>query len=131
MPLEQLTALMHQQRVSNCIPNDCPLELSYAEEAYDFAACGILRAYRRLQLTVVITIFGIPSKILKAVSKLEHKSQDFTRRFPLAGVTKVVSQSLAGFLLQKELDYLDGAVKEPKRPFAAIVGGSKVLLLLL
>jgi phosphoglycerate kinase len=42
------------------------------------------------------------------------------------GVTKVVSQSLAGFLLQKELDYLDGAVKEPKRPFAAIVGGSKV-----
>ena len=33
---------------------------------------------------------------------------------------------MAGFLLQKELDYLDGAVKEPKRPFAAIVGGSKV-----
>ena len=28
--------------------------------------------------------------------------------------------------MQKELDYLDGAVKEPKRPFAAIVGGSKV-----
>lgn len=48
-----------------------------------------------------------------------------------AGVTKVVSQSLAGFLLQKELDYLDGAVKEPKRPFAAIVGGSKVSLLAL
>ena len=33
---------------------------------------------------------------------------------------------MAGFLLQKELDYLDGAVKEPKRPFVAIVGGSKV-----
>ena len=31
-----------------------------------------------------------------------------------------------GFLLQKELDYLDGAVSNPKRPFAAIVGGSKV-----
>ena len=29
-------------------------------------------------------------------------------------------------LLQKELDYLDGAVSNPKRPFAAIVGGSKV-----
>ena len=43
-----------------------------------------------------------------------------------AGVTKFVKQSLAGFLLQKELDYLDGAVKDPKRPFAAIVGGSKV-----
>merc|ERR1712054_422072 len=34
--------------------------------------------------------------------------------------------SVAGFLLQKELDYLAGAVDEPKRPFAAIVGGSKV-----
>lgn len=42
------------------------------------------------------------------------------------GVTKFLKPSVAGFLLQKELDYLDGAVKEPKRPFAAIVGGSKV-----
>ena len=43
-----------------------------------------------------------------------------------AGVTKFLDTSVAGFLLQKELDYLDGAVKEPKRPFVAIVGGSKV-----
>ncbi|CAM9838409.1 unnamed protein product [Ectocarpus sp. 6 AP-2014] len=42
------------------------------------------------------------------------------------GVTKFLSPSVAGFLLQKELDYLAGAVQEPKRPFAAIVGGSKV-----
>lgn len=42
------------------------------------------------------------------------------------GVTKFLSPSVAGLLLQKELDYLDGAVKEPKRPFVAIVGGSKV-----
>jgi len=26
----------------------------------------------------------------------------------------------------QELDYLDGAVSKPKRPFCAIVGGSKV-----
>lgn len=42
------------------------------------------------------------------------------------GVTKFVDTAVAGFLLQKELDYLQGAVEEPKRPFAAIVGGSKV-----
>ncbi len=42
------------------------------------------------------------------------------------GVTKYLKPSVAGFLLQKELDYLDGAVTTPKRPFAAIVGGSKV-----
>jgi len=43
-----------------------------------------------------------------------------------AGVTAYLSPSVAGFLLQKELDYLQGAVDVPKRPFAAIVGGSKV-----
>ncbi|KAI3433858.1 hypothetical protein D9Q98_003661 [Chlorella vulgaris] len=42
------------------------------------------------------------------------------------GVTKFLSPSVAGFLLQKELDYLDGAVSNPKKPFVAIVGGSKV-----
>merc|ERR1712003_145626 len=33
------------------------------------------------------------------------------------GVTKFLSPSVSGFLLQKELDYLDGAVSDPKRPF--------------
>jgi phosphoglycerate kinase len=42
------------------------------------------------------------------------------------GVTKFLSPSLSGFLLQKELDYLDGAISNPTRPMAAIVGGSKV-----
>eukprot|EP00210_Caulerpa_lentillifera_P002141 g2055.t1 len=42
------------------------------------------------------------------------------------GVTKFLTPCVAGFLLQKELDYLDGAVSSPKRPFCAIVGGSKV-----
>jgi phosphoglycerate kinase len=43
-----------------------------------------------------------------------------------AGVTGTCETNVAGFLLQKELDYLDGAVKNPERPFCAIVGGSKV-----
>jgi len=43
-----------------------------------------------------------------------------------AGVTEYLYPSVAGFLLSKELDYLQGAVDVPKRPFAAIVGGSKV-----
>ena len=42
------------------------------------------------------------------------------------GVTKYLSPSVAGFLLQKELDYLDGAISKPVTPMAAIVGGSKV-----
>jgi len=42
------------------------------------------------------------------------------------GVTKFLSPSVSGFLLQKELDYLDGAISAPVKPMAAIVGGSKV-----
>ncbi|KAK3428433.1 hypothetical protein EUGRSUZ_F04463 [Eucalyptus grandis] len=42
------------------------------------------------------------------------------------GVAKYVKPAVAGFLMQKELDYLVGAVANPKKPFAAIVGGSKV-----
>nr|YP_002049002.1 Phosphoglycerate kinase [Paulinella chromatophora]ACB42792.1 Phosphoglycerate kinase [Paulinella chromatophora] len=42
------------------------------------------------------------------------------------GVTKHLSPNVAGFLMEKELQYLQGAIDEPKRPLAAIVGGSKV-----
>jgi len=42
------------------------------------------------------------------------------------GVSSFLTPAVSGFLLQKELDYLQGAVDEPVRPFAAIVGGSKV-----
>ncbi len=42
------------------------------------------------------------------------------------GVCKFVDHKVAGFLLDKELQFLKGAVDAPKRPFAAIVGGAKV-----
>merc|ERR1711992_233401 len=42
------------------------------------------------------------------------------------GVTKYLSPAVSGFLLAKELEYLDGAVSSGKTPMAAIVGGSKV-----
>jgi len=42
------------------------------------------------------------------------------------GVTKYLTPAVSGFLLAKELEYLDGAIENGKRPMAAIVGGSKV-----
>ena len=42
------------------------------------------------------------------------------------GVTKFLKPSVAGFLLEKELKYLQGAIENPMKPLAAIVGGSKV-----
>ncbi|MGL5061113.1 MAG: phosphoglycerate kinase [Microcoleus sp.] len=42
------------------------------------------------------------------------------------GVTKYLSPSVAGFLIEKELQYLGSAIDNPQRPLAAIIGGSKV-----
>lgn len=43
-----------------------------------------------------------------------------------AGVTEYLSPCVAGYLLEKELQYLQAAIDNPQRPLAAIVGGSKV-----
>jgi phosphoglycerate kinase len=42
------------------------------------------------------------------------------------GVTKFIHTRGAGYLMQKELKYLGEAVTTPKRPFTAILGGSKI-----
>jgi len=42
------------------------------------------------------------------------------------GVTKYVDTAVVGYLMQKEIDFLGNAVENPERPFAAILGGSKV-----
>ncbi|MDJ0680696.1 MAG: phosphoglycerate kinase [Xenococcaceae cyanobacterium MO_167.B52] len=42
------------------------------------------------------------------------------------GVTKYLSPCVAGYLIEKELEFLQNAVDNPKRPLAAIIGGSKV-----
>jgi 3-phosphoglycerate kinase len=42
------------------------------------------------------------------------------------GVTKHMKMSAAGYLLDKELKFLKGAVDSPVRPLCAIVGGAKV-----
>ena len=42
------------------------------------------------------------------------------------GVTQFFNQSVAGFLMEKELQYLGKALADPKRPFAAILGGAKI-----
>jgi 3-phosphoglycerate kinase len=43
-----------------------------------------------------------------------------------AGVTKYFKQSAAGFLIDKEIQYLGKVLTNPDKPFIAIMGGSKV-----
>jgi len=43
-----------------------------------------------------------------------------------AGIADYVKTSVSGFLIQKELDIIGGALNGAKRPFVAILGGAKV-----
>ena len=42
------------------------------------------------------------------------------------GVTEFVEESVAGYLMGKELDFLGNAIDNPVRPLVAILGGAKV-----
>ena len=42
------------------------------------------------------------------------------------GVTKYIQPAVAGYLIEKEINYLGNAVNSPVRPLVAILGGSKV-----
>lgn len=42
------------------------------------------------------------------------------------GIAKYFTQKAAGFLIEKELAYLDKAIHSPKRPLIAVLGGAKV-----
>jgi phosphoglycerate kinase len=43
-----------------------------------------------------------------------------------AGVAKLLKPSVAGFLMARELEYLDTALSKPRRPFVAVLGGAKI-----
>lgn len=42
------------------------------------------------------------------------------------GVARLLKPAVAGLLMQKELDYLHGALENARHPFVAILGGSKI-----
>jgi len=42
------------------------------------------------------------------------------------GVTHHISPCVAGYLMQKEIDYLGGVLENPEKPFVAVLGGAKV-----
>ncbi len=44
----------------------------------------------------------------------------------IEGITHFLKIKAAGYLMKSELEYLGGAVTDPRRPFVAIIGGAKI-----
>lgn len=44
----------------------------------------------------------------------------------VVGITQFVPETAAGYLLKKEVEYLNKVIRSPKKPFVAILGGAKV-----
>jgi phosphoglycerate kinase len=44
----------------------------------------------------------------------------------VVGAAEQFERRAAGFLIEKELDYLSGALECPKRPYVAVLGGAKI-----
>jgi len=44
----------------------------------------------------------------------------------MVGVTKYIDQCAAGFLLEKEIQYIGKTLEAPEKPFVAIIGGAKI-----
>jgi phosphoglycerate kinase len=44
----------------------------------------------------------------------------------VAGVTRYLQPAVSGFLLEKEIKYLEESINHPEHPFVAILGGAKV-----
>ncbi|MCZ6781409.1 MAG: phosphoglycerate kinase [Nitrospirae bacterium] len=44
----------------------------------------------------------------------------------IVSIPRFIKVAAVGYLLRKEIDYLEGAVANPMRPFVAILGGAKV-----
>jgi phosphoglycerate kinase len=44
----------------------------------------------------------------------------------VVGVTEHMARCACGYLIRKEIEFLDDALREPKRPFVVILGGAKV-----
>ena len=42
------------------------------------------------------------------------------------GISENIDEAVAGFLLEKEINFIGGALENPERPFVAILGGAKV-----
>ena len=88
----------------------CLLENTRFEAGEEKNDDGLARAFAALGDLYVNDAFGAA-----------HRAHASTE-----GVARHLRPAVAGLLMARELDYLGAALEKPKRPFLAILGGSKI-----
>ena len=122
---ERLSAIISKKVVlsNSCIGDDA-LSLSNKLENGDIMLLENVRFYpeeEKNDSNFAKELASIADMYVNDAFGAAHRAHASTE-----GVTKFLTPSVAGFLLEKELKYLQGAIDNPIRPLAAIVGGSKV-----
>ena len=122
---ERLSAIISKKVVlsNSCIGDDA-LSLSNKLENGDIMLLENVRFYaeeEKNENNFAKELASIADMYVNDAFGAAHRAHASTQ-----GVTEFLSPSVAGFLLEKELKYLQGAIDNPIRPLAAIVGGSKV-----
>ena len=122
---ERLSAIISKKVVlsNSCIGDDA-LSLSNKLENGDIMLLENVRFYpeeEKNDSNFAKELASIADMYVNDAFGAAHRAHASTE-----GVTEFLTPSVAGFLLEKELKYLQGAIDNPIRPLAAIVGGSKV-----
>jgi len=122
---ERLSAIISKKVVlsNSCIGDDA-LSLSNKLENGDIMLLENVRFYAEEEKNdnnFAKELASIADMYVNDAFGAAHRAHASTQ-----GVTEFLTPSVAGFLLEKELKYLQGAIDNPIRPLAAIVGGSKV-----
>ena len=122
---ERLSSIISKKVVlsTSCIGNDA-LSLSNKLENGDIMLLENVRFYSEEEKNdnnFAKELASIADMYVNDAFGAAHRAHASTQ-----GVTEFLTPSVAGFLLEKELKYLQGAIDNPIRPLAAIVGGSKV-----
>lgn len=102
----------HKEEQAKCKPND-------GESDEEFKARKAALKEQQKELAKKLASYG--DIFCNDAFGTAHRAHAST-----AVITKYIDTSVAGFLMEKEIEYLGSAVENPVRPFVAILGGAKV-----
>ncbi|MBU1154130.1 phosphoglycerate kinase [bacterium] len=111
------------KKLDDCIGKKIELEIDKMEEG-EVILLENVRFYK--EETKNDQVFAQKLAALGDIFVNEAFSASHRAHASVAGITNFVQKAVAGFQVEKEIEYLGKTLIRPKRPFLAILGGAKV-----